>query len=109
MKKKSESSFHHSFIDIIEQHNNVLVNLERKELIQHVIENREAIISKNGALATWTPPESTGRSPKDTYIVQISIGIHPIIFQSAKKYLIWCFQMLWNFCSIKKEFIVPTG
>jgi phosphoenolpyruvate carboxykinase (ATP) len=74
MKKKSESSFHHSFIDIIEQHNNVLVNLERKELIQHVIENREAIISKNGALATWTPPESTGRSPRDTYIVQRAVS-----------------------------------
>ena len=23
-----------------------------------------------GALATWTPPESTGRSPKDTYMVR---------------------------------------
>ncbi|MFH1929916.1 MAG: phosphoenolpyruvate carboxykinase (ATP), partial [Chloroflexota bacterium] len=26
--------------------------------------------SANGALATWTPLESTGRSPKDTYIVR---------------------------------------
>ena len=39
-------------------------------MIQEVIDHREAIVSANGALATWTPPESTGRSPKDTYIVR---------------------------------------
>ncbi|MFO7829927.1 MAG: hypothetical protein R6V23_14985, partial [Bacteroidales bacterium] len=69
MSKTFESSFNISLIDIIEGHDNVLVNLERKEVIKHVIDNREAITSKNGALATWTAPESTGRRPKDTYIV----------------------------------------
>lgn len=39
-------------------------------MIQAAVDNREAIVSANGALATWTPPESTGRSPKDTYIVR---------------------------------------
>jgi phosphoenolpyruvate carboxykinase (ATP) len=44
--------------------------LPRKEMIRKAVENREAIVSKNGALATWTPRESTGRSPKDTWIVK---------------------------------------
>jgi phosphoenolpyruvate carboxykinase (ATP) len=39
-------------------------------MIQAAVDNREAIVAANGALATWTPPESTGRSPKDTYIVR---------------------------------------
>lgn len=55
---------------LLERHPNVLNNLDRKSLIQAVVDNREAIVSANGALATWTPPESTGRSPKDTYIVR---------------------------------------
>jgi len=70
MKKTSESSFHRSLNNIIKEHQNVFENLDRKALIKQVIDNREAIISKNGALATWTPLESTGRSPKDTYIVK---------------------------------------
>lgn len=45
------------------------VNPPRKILIQEVIAYREALVSKSGALATWTPPESTGRRPEDTYIV----------------------------------------
>jgi phosphoenolpyruvate carboxykinase (ATP) len=39
-------------------------------MIQEAVERREAVVSANGALATWTPCESTGRSPKDTYIVR---------------------------------------
>ncbi len=45
-------------------------NLTRSELIEEAVKNNEAIISQNGALATWTPRESTGRSPKDTWIVK---------------------------------------
>jgi phosphoenolpyruvate carboxykinase (ATP) len=48
----------------------VLDNPDRKRLIQDALDNREAIVSANGALATWTPPESTGRSPRDTYLVR---------------------------------------
>ncbi len=48
----------------------VLVNPERSLMIAHSVKNKEALVSANGALATWTPPESTGRSPKDTYIVE---------------------------------------
>ncbi len=45
-------------------------NPARETLIKEVLEKKEALVSANGALATWTPPESTGRSPKDTVIVK---------------------------------------
>jgi phosphoenolpyruvate carboxykinase (ATP) len=49
---------------------NLQRNLKRPALIEACVENKEAVVSKNGALATWTRPESTGRSPKDTIIVR---------------------------------------
>ena len=55
---------------VLERHPTVANNPTRRQMIQAAVENKEAIISANGALATWTPPESTGRSPKDTYIVR---------------------------------------
>ena len=55
---------------VVGQHLDVLDNPSREVMIQEAIDNREAILSANGALTTWTPPESTGRSPKDTYIVR---------------------------------------
>ncbi len=55
---------------MLKEHSQVLANLECAQLIHAAVENREVIISANGALATWTPLESTGRSPKDTYIIQ---------------------------------------
>jgi phosphoenolpyruvate carboxykinase (ATP) len=45
-------------------------NLPRKDLVLAAVDNKEALISKCGALATWTPPESTGRSPLDTLMVK---------------------------------------
>jgi phosphoenolpyruvate carboxykinase (ATP) len=42
----------------------------RRDLIGDVIARREAFVSACGALATWAPPESTGRSPKDTVTVR---------------------------------------
>ncbi len=56
--------------DAIASNGNVLSNISRREMIKMAVDNREAIISESGALATWTPPESTGRSPKDTVIVK---------------------------------------
>ena len=50
--------------------NSVKRNQPRAELIQACIDNGEAFVSKNGALSTWTRPESTGRSPLDTLIVK---------------------------------------
>jgi phosphoenolpyruvate carboxykinase (ATP) len=49
---------------------NINRNIPRTDLIQACVANGEAYISKNGALATWTRPESTGRSPLDTIIVK---------------------------------------
>jgi phosphoenolpyruvate carboxykinase (ATP) len=55
---------------MLNHHPDVVENLKRSKLIREAVENKEAVVSANGALATWTPPESTGRSPKDTYIVR---------------------------------------
>ncbi len=51
--------------------------LNRAELTRKAIQNKEVFVSANGALVLWTPPESTGRSPQDTYIVD-----HPEIHSS---------------------------
>jgi len=56
--------------EMLGNHKKVINNPDRKKLIQEIIANKEAIKSANGALATWTPTESTGRSPKDTVIVR---------------------------------------
>nr|MBC8382561.1 phosphoenolpyruvate carboxykinase (ATP) [Candidatus Cloacimonadota bacterium] len=42
----------------------------RTEMIQRSIDDGEVVISANGSCTTWTPIESTGRSPKDTMIVR---------------------------------------
>lgn len=55
---------------LISEREGVLINPKRRELIKAVVKNREALVSANGALATWTRIESTGRSPKDTLIVR---------------------------------------
>ena len=57
---------------VLETHQDVRENLSREELITKAVEKNEAIVTPNGALATWTPCNSTGRSPKDTYIVKNS-------------------------------------
>jgi len=59
-------------LDTLKTFKTVKNNLNRSEIIQLVLDNNEAVASSTGVLATWTPPESTGRSPKDTYIVKRS-------------------------------------
>ncbi len=54
----------------VEKHKSGFFNIPRKKLISESINNKECLTAKNGCLATWTPPESTGRSPKDTLIVK---------------------------------------
>ncbi len=56
--------------EAVKAHKNVYSNIPRSDMIWHAVENKEAIISESGALATWTPKESSGRSPKDTVIVK---------------------------------------
>ncbi len=60
----------------------ILNNLPRKKMIKKAVKNRESIISESGALATWTPPESTGRSPKDTVIVKRAANADKIDWSS---------------------------
>jgi len=54
----------------LKKHPQKKINIARKKLIKDAVKYKEAIISQNGALATWTPIESTGRSPKDTVTVK---------------------------------------
>jgi len=55
----------------IKKHRKDIVNNpKRSQMIKAAVKNNEALISESGALATWTPKESTGRSPKDTVIVK---------------------------------------
>lgn len=56
--------------DTLNNHTDVISNSPRQEIIKASVNNKECLVAKNGCLATWTPPESTGRSPKDTLIVK---------------------------------------
>ena len=55
---------------VLSRHSDVKVNPDRKVMIGDVVARREAMVAACGCLATWTPPESTGRSPQDTVIVR---------------------------------------
>ena len=60
----------------------LFIDLDRKTLIKKAVDNKEALVSANGALVTWTPTDSTGRSPKDTLIVQHPESKHKIDWDS---------------------------
>ncbi len=55
---------------ILSSHGDVRKNLDRKETIREAVARREALVAAKGCLATWTPADSTGRSPMDTMIVR---------------------------------------
>ena len=55
---------------LVKKHSNAGINISREDMIREAVERKEAIISESGAIATWTPPESSGRSPKDTVLVR---------------------------------------
>jgi phosphoenolpyruvate carboxykinase (ATP) len=63
-------NFLENLTELINKKENVYINPKRRDLIKATVKNREALVSKNGALATWTRIESTGRSPKDTLTVK---------------------------------------
>jgi phosphoenolpyruvate carboxykinase (ATP) len=56
--------------DTMDKHTRIVSNISREEFIEAAVNNKECMIAECGALATWTPEESTGRSPKDTLIVK---------------------------------------
>jgi phosphoenolpyruvate carboxykinase (ATP) len=62
--------FQKRIAQILQNHPDVWNNPSRTRMVEEAVSHREAIVSANGALATWTPTESTGRSPKDTYAVR---------------------------------------
>ncbi len=85
-------------ISLVDEHKNAIINPERKEIIKQVVQRREALACKQGFLSTLTPPESTGRSPKDTLIV---------LNRETDEYIDWdspnnipidreTFEMLWE-------------
>ncbi|TYB31521.1 MAG: phosphoenolpyruvate carboxykinase (ATP) [Candidatus Mcinerneyibacterium aminivorans] len=53
-----------------EKNGDIQINPKRETVIADAVRKNEAMVAKNGSLATWTPVESTGRSPKDTVIVK---------------------------------------
>ncbi|NQV13542.1 MAG: phosphoenolpyruvate carboxykinase (ATP) [Parcubacteria group bacterium] len=57
-------------LEMIGKHQSVQSDLTRPQIIDQVIKRQEAFVSFSGALVAWTPPESTGRSPDNTYIVR---------------------------------------
>jgi phosphoenolpyruvate carboxykinase (ATP) len=63
-------SFQEKLAELLESLNDVKENIPREQMIRESVTNGEAVVSECGALFTWTPPESTGRSPKDTLIVK---------------------------------------
>ncbi|MBN2585987.1 MAG: phosphoenolpyruvate carboxykinase (ATP) [Candidatus Fermentibacteraceae bacterium] len=56
--------------DALDARGSVYRNIPRSEMIRKSVERGEAVVSDCGALSTWTPTESTGRSPKDTVVVR---------------------------------------
>jgi phosphoenolpyruvate carboxykinase (ATP) len=62
--------WHDKLMGLLSVHPNVFNNPSRREMIGQVVARREALVAASGCLATWTPPESSGRSPADTYTVR---------------------------------------
>lgn len=65
-----EAKFNEKLDELLTQHADVRRDRSRSDLISDAVEGKEATITAHGALATWTPPESTGRAPKDTLFVK---------------------------------------
>lgn len=61
---------HKKVDELLKECKNVIINADRKRLIGDAVSNSECMVSKSGTLATWTHPDSTGRSPKDTVVVK---------------------------------------
>ena len=84
--------------NVLENHPQVEKNLSRSETIGKAVSGREALISAGGCLATWTPPESTGRAPLDTLIVRRPETEGNIDWDSPNNLSVApdTFEMLWN-------------
>jgi len=56
--------------DLLHHHHDVRTDADRGVLIRDAVQRGEAMVTRHGCLATWTPVESTGRSPQDTVLVR---------------------------------------
>ena len=63
-------TFEERLASLVDGHRNAKRNIPRAEMIREAVKHREVVPSASGALATWTPTDSNGRSPKDTYLVR---------------------------------------
>ncbi|MBU2509823.1 phosphoenolpyruvate carboxykinase (ATP) [bacterium] len=82
----------------INKHPRSIINPDREFIIRQVIRRREAILGKQGYLYTTTPTESSGRSPRDTYIVRDSATEKNVDWSSPNNHALEkeTFQRLWN-------------
>jgi len=55
---------------LLKDPNKAFIDPARAKMISDSVEQKRCIVMPTGTLATWTPSESTGRSPKDTYMVK---------------------------------------
>lgn len=67
---------------VLNKHRGIHEDIPRPDLIEHCVNNREVVVAPNGVLTTVTPVESSGRSPKDTYIVKRKETAHEIDWDS---------------------------
>lgn len=61
----------------------VTTDPSRSELIRKALLNNEAITTKSGALSTWSPAHSTGRIPKQTFMVRDDVTEHTVDWNAA--------------------------
>lgn len=60
-----------------------LLNPDRATLIEKSIDQKEALVTNTGALATWNPANATGRCPADTYLVKAGASESQIDWDSS--------------------------
>jgi phosphoenolpyruvate carboxykinase (ATP) len=91
-------TYQSSITQRLSAHPNLFDNISREQTIRHCLEHREAIVSRNGALSTWTPVESTGRSPQDTLIVKHPDAEYNIDWESPNNLALdpETFDMIWQ-------------
>ncbi|MBI1813150.1 phosphoenolpyruvate carboxykinase (ATP) [Candidatus Peregrinibacteria bacterium] len=66
----------------LESNTRLIANPSRQTMIDDVMNAREAIVTKTGALAAWFPSTDTGRIPKDTYIVKHGPSVEAVDWTS---------------------------
>jgi phosphoenolpyruvate carboxykinase (ATP) len=68
--------------ELLNSHQKVHTDPPRAELIESAVRKKNCLVSPSGALVTWCAVDSTGRNPKDTYIVDNPASSHNIDWTS---------------------------